>query len=37
MNESFGEKGQPNLELVKKKKLWRNLFFSESMRFIAFS
>ena len=27
MNESFGEKGQPNLELVKKKKLWRNLFF----------
>ena len=26
MNESFGEKGQANLELVKKKKLWRNLF-----------
>ena len=26
MNESFGEKGQADLELVKKKKLWRNLF-----------
>jgi len=26
MNESFGEKEQANLELAKKKKLWRNLF-----------
>ena len=26
MNESFGEKGQADLELVKRKKLWRNLF-----------
>ena len=26
MNEFFGEKEQPNLELTKKKKLWRNLF-----------
>jgi len=26
MNEFFGEKEQPNLELAKKKKLWRNLF-----------
>ena len=26
MNEFFGEKDQPNLELAKKKKLWRNLF-----------
>ena len=26
MNKSFGENAQPDLELAKKKKLWRNLF-----------